>query len=85
MFVYPKCLLYLAQQVVRNNFEPAESGELEVGAATVDGCGQGRPSECGKNVDTWKLGKDALWSEDFYQLSFRSQSPYYMANRLLDQ
>lgn len=49
MFTQRAC--YVFQQAVRNNLN-RQTEELEVGAATVGGGGQGRPSECGKNVDT---------------------------------
>lgn len=84
-YLFTQCACYVSQKAVWNNLN-RQTEELEVGVATVDGGGQGRPSECGKNVDTWELGKDTRSSEDFYLLSFSSQSPHCMANSgLLDQ
>lgn len=50
-YLFTQRACYVFQQAVRNNLN-RQTEELEVGAATVGGGGQGRPSECGKNVDT---------------------------------
>lgn len=67
-------------------FRQADSGELEMGAATVVRGGQGRPWGCGEMWVCGKWGKMLCLQKIFYLIPVVSQSPYYpVQSRPLDQ